>query len=541
MRTTARLLVTLCGPAVVIVALLMMVTPASVGAPITVHPISVDELAAPAADPPVVFRHDPAWPPYAQTEITVFPDPPIAGQPSEICVWLLNTSRVSQTVIVDLAFANFGIGLPFTPIGSRVVTLPPEASVKVCLHWIPPTPGHWCLQAILHQPGFPDLISQRNIDIWEKLQPGVPAVTVFPVMNPLTVPVPIHLELKPNPTRSGWGMSLFPRDFDLPPGQQMMATLVVTPPFSAKLGTRDVIADVEAYAPGQPPLLIGGFRKLDWPPVPLHRMQDPPYAESEITIEPYPPLAGEPTRICVELRNTSDDPQPVDVGFEVSQQLGIGLPFVPIDHQLITIPPHGTIRVCTTWVPSQAGHFCVQIILHDPQNLYVDQHSQRNLDVNEVLLPGEPVSFTFPVRNPFSYVTVVTMSAMRVDSFFDVFFDVATFPLGPGEIRPVTVHVTRLPGPMPEPHDPVRIHPTVRIPDEEVEAGPGGVPVCRRRQGRDDRTMLLCRPETALALERGQRLGKEDGGHGVLEDVDRLVPHAPVEPSAQQDPRPARG
>ena len=250
MRTTARLLVTLCGPAVVIVALLMLVTPASVGEPLNALPISVDELAAPAADPPVVFRHDPAWPPYAQTEITVFPDPPIAGQPSEICVWLLNTSRVSQTVIVDLAFANFGIGLPFTPIGSRVVTLPPEATVKVCLHWIPPTVGHWCLQAILHQPGFPDQISQRNIDIWERLQPGVPAITEFMVMNPLTepLPIPIHLELKRNPLRPDWGMSLFPTDFDLPPGQPLWATLIVTPPLGAKLGTRDVIADVEALA-----------------------------------------------------------------------------------------------------------------------------------------------------------------------------------------------------------------------------------------------------------------------------------------------------
>jgi hypothetical protein len=430
----------------------MLVAPASVGAPVNAIPISGDELAAPAADPPVVFRHDPAWPPYAQTEITVFPEPPVAGQPTEICVWLVNTSRVTQTVAVDLAFANFGIGLPFTPIGGRVVTLLPEATVKVCLHWIPPTPGHWCLQAVLHQPGFPDLISQRNIDIWERLQPGVPAVTEFMVMNPLTEPWPIHLELKRNPARQDWGMSLFPTNFDLPPGQWVMATLIVTPPVGAKLGTRDFIADVEAWAMTVPtPTLIGGFRKLDWPPVPLHRLQDPPYAESEITIAPYPPLAGEPTRICVELRNTSDDPQTVDVGFEVSSQLGIGLPFTPIDHQLITIPPHDTVRVCTMWVPPTAGHFCVQIVLHDPQNLYVDQHSQRNLDVSQVLLPGVDAPLVFPVHNPLPYPTVITMSAMHVDSFFDVFFDLPSFQLAPSQTQIVTAHVVRLPGPVPEP------------------------------------------------------------------------------------------
>jgi len=430
----------------------MLVTPASVGEPINALPISGDELAAPAADPPVVFRHDPAWPPYAQTEITVFPDPPTAGQPTEICVWLLNTSRNTQTVAVDLAFANFGIGLPFTPIGSRAVTLPPEATVKVCLHWIPPAVGHWCLQAILHQPGFPDLISQRNIDIWERLQPGVPAITEFMVMNPLTEPLPIHLELKRNPARQDWGMSLFPTDFPpLLPGQPMVATLIVTPPVGAKLGTRDLIADVEALAMTVPtPTLIGGFRKLDWPPVPLHRMQDPPYAESEITIDPYPPLAGEPTKICVELRNTSNQPQAVDVEFAIAN-FGIGLPFTPIDHQPIVIPPHDTVRVCTMWVPPKAGHFCVQIVLHDPQNLYVDQHSQRNMDVNEVLLPGLDAPLVFPVRNPLAVPTVFTMSAMRVDSFFDVWFDVTSFPLGPGQTRVVTAHVARLPGPVPEP------------------------------------------------------------------------------------------
>ena len=202
---------------------------------------------------------------------------------------------------------------------------------------------------------------------------------------------------------------------------------------------------------GQGPQLIGGFRKLDWPPVILHRARDPIYAESEITIEPYPPLAGEPTRICVELTNQSDQPREVDVLFQLSQQLGIGLPFNPIDQQRVTIPPHSTLKVCTMWIPPRPGQFCVQIILHDPSGLYVDQISQRNLDVNEVLLPGVEVPLVFPVRNPHPYPIVVTMTAQRVDSFFDVFFDVLTFPLGPGEIRPVTAFVTRQPGSMPEP------------------------------------------------------------------------------------------
>ena len=457
MKIYTRLMVSLCGPVVVIVALLAWVMPTTMSVPLNALPISRGELEAPSASPTIIFLHDPAWPPYAQTEITLFPEPPVAGQPTEICVWLANTTDVSQTVAVDLAFANFGIGLPFTPIGSRAIEVPPLAHVKVCLNWIPPAEGHWCLQVVLHQPDFPDLISQRNIDIWEKLLPGVPAVTVFPVGNPFSVSLPIHLELKPNPARQDWGMSLSPTDFNLLPGQSLMATLIVTPAVGAKLGTRDVVADVEATAGTTPtPTLIGGFRKMDWPPVPLHRMQDPPYAESEITIEPYPPLAGEPTNICVELRNISDDPQTVDVGFEISQRLGIGLPFAPIDHQLIALPPHSTIKVCTVWIPPQAGHFCVQIHLIDPQQRYVEQFSQRNMDVSELLLPQQADQLILPVGNPFTFTTDISVTAVSLLPGWQV--DLANNVLSnmsPGESRPVMVTIVPGPGPLPADWTPV--------------------------------------------------------------------------------------
>ncbi|MFC2038054.1 hypothetical protein ACFLYD_08900, partial [Chloroflexota bacterium] len=54
--------------------------------------------------------------------------------------------------------------------------------------------------------------------------------------------------------------------------------------------------------------LIGGFRKVFRPPIKLHPFPDPPYAEREITVHPYPPLAGEPTEVCVELRNPTPVP-----------------------------------------------------------------------------------------------------------------------------------------------------------------------------------------------------------------------------------------
>jgi hypothetical protein len=72
--------------------------------------------------------------------------------------------------------------------------------------------------------------------------------------------------------------------------------------------------------------LIGGFRKLTMPPVLLHRLKDPSYAETEISIDPYPTLPGEPTQICVDLRNLSNVTQTVDEGF-MAADFGIGLPY----------------------------------------------------------------------------------------------------------------------------------------------------------------------------------------------------------------------
>ena len=210
--------------------------------------------------------------------------------------------------------------------------------------------------------------------------------------------------------------------------------------------------DVEATALLQEPQLIGGFRKMDWPPVPLHIERDPPYAESEITVEPYPPRAGEPTRICVELTNQSDRPRTVDVDFEVSSELGIGLPFEPIDHQSVEIPAHSTIRVCTTWVPPRGGQFCVQIVLRDPEGVYVDQCSQRNLDVNEILFVGQPQpAFVFPVRNPNPFQVTVNLTATNMSSFFDILLQRLDLPdMQPGETRPVTLTVMPRPGLAPE-------------------------------------------------------------------------------------------
>ena len=53
--------------------------------------------------------------------------------------------------------------------------------------------------------------------------------------------------------------------------------------------------------------LIGGIRKIAKPPIPLHKPQDRPYAETEISVTPYPLVAGQPATITTEIVNTSED------------------------------------------------------------------------------------------------------------------------------------------------------------------------------------------------------------------------------------------
>ena len=149
----------------------------------------------------------------------------------------------------------------------------------------------------------------------------------FFVRNPFEEPVTITLGLVPH--FPDWGLELSPDVMpNVQPGAEQSFILTVTPPGGAALppdGTP--IVDIEAFVGDK---MLGGIRKIYRPPVPLHRLPDPIYAEREITVHPYPPRAGEPTEICAELRNITDQPQNVAVTFFWAK-FGIGLPFTPID------------------------------------------------------------------------------------------------------------------------------------------------------------------------------------------------------------------
>jgi hypothetical protein len=385
--------------------------------------------------PPIILHRFPD-PPYAEREITVHPYPPLAGQPTEVCVELRNPTSAPYDVAVQFSWADFGIGIPFTPInGLRPVHLPAHSLVKECIHWVPPVSGHVCLQVELFMDGHHPQRSQRNIDVDEPLRPLVPHSLAFPVGNPLTERATVTLETITH--LSKWEAKLSPQQLpDMAPGEVREVVLTVMPP--AQLPPEGTaVVDVEAYANEQ---LIGGFRKVFRPPVTLHPLPDPPYAEREITVHPEPPLVGWPTQICVELRNPTPVPQDVMVQFSWAN-FGIGIPFTPINGlRPVHLPAHSLVNECIHWIPPVGGHVCLQVELF--ADGYEVQRSQRNVDVAEVLVPGEPDSVVFRVGNPLTERVTVTLGVITHLPGWEVELSPDQLPnMGPGETRPVTLTV----------------------------------------------------------------------------------------------------
>ncbi len=386
--------------------------------------------------PPITLHPYPD-PPYAEREITIDPYPPRAGEPVEICVELRNPTPWVQHGEVQFSWANFGVGIPFTPINGRLpVTLAPFSTVKRCIHWVPPTTGHFCVQVELFMDNHRTQRSQRNIDVDEPLRPNTPHSAAFLVGNPFYSPVTITLGLLPH--LPDWEISLSEEVLtNVQPGESREVTLTVTPPETLPEDGR-VVVDVEAYTEGQ---LIGGFRKIFRPDVPIHRPADPIYAEREITVDPYPPRAGEPVEICVELRNPTAAARNIMVQFAWAN-FGVGLPFTPINGQLpVTMAPFSTAKRCIHWVPPTAGHFCVQVeLLMDDQQV---QRSQRNLDVSEPLQPNTPHSAAFLVGNPFDYPVTITLGLIPHLPDWEISLSADVLPnMQPSESREVTLTVT---------------------------------------------------------------------------------------------------
>jgi uncharacterized repeat protein (TIGR01451 family) len=430
---------------------------------ITSNQVYTEILCRPVGPPPS------RGPSYAEDEITVKPYPLVVGQLTQLCTVVQNPSAVTQTVNVQFNLAIFGMGMPFTLIPAAgnpgVVVIPPGGSVTYCIFWTPTTPGHQCVQVVLSDtsvpPVYPPYYSQRNLDVAEALIPGQPTTFAAPVYNSQTYTASV-LMMVVN-FCPGWIVTVNPTNFTLGPSGTQNVNVTVTPPVTATLGSGCAI-DIQAWETdptGGLVRLIGGIRKYDNPPVPPSQPGEPPFAEREIHVRPYPLITGQPTQLCATLTNNTGVSQTVTVEFHLST-LGIGLignviPAVgnPPNPQTVVIPPHSTIVACITFLPSTPGHHCVSIKLSQPgvdgtPNGYVSW-SYQNLDVAEVLEPGVLTNVPIPVANPTAVTATISLVVNNTCPGWTASVSpTVLYNVGPnsGDVRMVVLTVTPPVGPL---------------------------------------------------------------------------------------------
>jgi len=377
---------------------------------------------------------------YAESEIGVDPYPIVPGQPVHLSVEVFNPTEHDQVVTVTFNVAHFGIGLPFTTTGiihnPVHIFVPAHGAARGHTAWEPPPGQHgkFCVQVELEVEGHEPVWSQRNIDVGEPLEPGVGHSLIFEVGNPRDYPVTVTLGLIPH--RPDWGLELSPDVLsNMMPREVRPVTLTVTPPPGAQLGTGEPIVDVEAFAHGE---LIGGFRKMDIPPIPLHKPHEKGYAESEISIDPYPPQQGQPSQISTVVYNSSGVTMTVKLEFGWAD-FGMGIPFsttgIMTPTRWVTLTPGMTDTVTVTWIPVQSGHQCIRVLLSDFAGWYEPQESQRNVDVEERTFCGTNV-FSFTVYNdsPFTATVDIGLITFNVPAGWEV----TTIPSDTLELAPFT-------------------------------------------------------------------------------------------------------
>ncbi len=164
--------------------------------------------------------------------------------------------------------------------------------------------------------------------------------------------------------------------------------------------------------PGEPAVVSNVVsHPVNCPPITLPN-EDPPYAEQEVQIHPYPLVTGTPSDVSVRLINSSATPQTVRVSFQTSpQRFGIGITFSTFDSQIVTIPAYGNVILHTTFTPVSSGHYCLQIKIEDanPTPQYAPIYTSRNLDVNENLRAGQPDNLQFKVGNPTNAAATINL------------------------------------------------------------------------------------------------------------------------------------
>jgi uncharacterized repeat protein (TIGR01451 family) len=353
--------------------------------------------------PPVTFPND--QPPYAEDDIQIYPYPLVTGNTSQVSARVRNLLPTTQTVTVTFQTSpnRFGIGLDFAdltvPGNPKVVTLPPSGTlasiVIVKIDWTPVSSGHYCIQVKVEGTGFEPIYTQHNLDVAEDLRPGVEDVLTFTVGNPTAVTGTIQLVV--DNTCPGWIAFVDPTSLaDVGPNDTdlRLAALHVTPPVGPPLGTACHI-DVQGWIGDK---LIGGIRKLDVPPVHLPTA-NPPWEEKEISVNPDPPVVGQPVSFCVELANPLPISRTITVIYSYAD-FGAGIGFTPIQTRTITLPPGSIDKYCINWTPTAGGtlHRCLLVTLQQPS--FQDQRSQHNVNLVRPTQGPSGIRIPFFVGNP---------------------------------------------------------------------------------------------------------------------------------------------
>ena len=169
----------------------------------------------------------------------------------------------------------------------------------------------------------------------------------------------------------------------------------------------------------------------------------PPYAEDEIQVYPYPLITGHPTDFSVRIHNLLSITQQVSVTFMTSpQRFGIGLDFnaLPGGQQVVSIPGNGYVEVHLNWTPVSSGHYCILVKIEGAG--FAPIYTQRNLDVTEDLQPGVEDTLQFAVRNPKPNPANMLLVVDNTCPGWTATVDPTILTnMAPGEVRTATLHV----------------------------------------------------------------------------------------------------
>lgn len=387
---------------------------------------------------PISFPND--QPPYAEKEIEVYPYPIIAGHPTDVSVKVSNNTNAPATVVVHFQGSadKFGIGMSFTDFATKTVTIPPNSTVKVTTTATFAATGHYCIQIKVDVPNGQPLYTQRNLDVMEDLKPGQTDILTFTVGNSTSFN-PLTINLHVVNTCPGWSAVVVPASVTLGTGMTQTVQLQTTPPNPIVFGSGCHI-DVQGWYTDpttNQPMLLGGIRKLDVPPVHLPH-PDIPWEEKEITVNPNPPVTGQPAQICAQVQNPMPFPRTVTLAYAVAD-FGAGIPFTTVATQTVTLPANSFNNYCVNWTPAAGGtlHRCILVTLK--QDGYIDDHSQRNINVVRPLR-GQVHTLKVPAKimNPdgITHTLKLLVNTIGIDPGWPVQITMGDGSVMPQEIGP---------------------------------------------------------------------------------------------------------